>query len=107
MKSLPGGETLRPSYENPRPRRQHRPDIVYRRLSRNLRSGSILDVQVTLRGLCLSAASKLGQFGIRVGVSTPMFLASWSSEAMHKMLASAPLGRWAEVDDMVALVAFL
>lgn len=66
-----------------------------------------------LRGLCLSAASELGQFGIRVntvhpcGVNTPMFLASWSPETMEKMLATVPLGRWAEVADVVALLAFL
>ncbi|KAJ5761950.1 uncharacterized protein N7511_005332 [Penicillium nucicola] len=66
-----------------------------------------------LRGLCLSAAAELGQFNIRVntvhpsGVNTPMFLASWSPEKMESMLATVPLGRWAEVADVAALVAFL
>ncbi|KAJ5104917.1 hypothetical protein NUU61_002264 [Penicillium alfredii] len=66
-----------------------------------------------LRGLCLTAAAELGQFNIRVntvhpcGVNTPMFLASWPPEKMKSMLATVPLGRWAEVADVAALVAFL
>lgn len=66
-----------------------------------------------LRGLCLTAASELGQYGIRVntvhpcGVNTPMFLAAWPEEKLKSMLASVPLGRWAEVADVAALLAFL
>ena len=66
-----------------------------------------------LRGLCITAATELGQHGIRVntvhpcGVNTPMFLASWSEEKMKSMLATVPLGRWAEVADVAALVSFL
>ncbi|KAI9929620.1 hypothetical protein MW887_001094 [Aspergillus wentii] len=66
-----------------------------------------------LRGLCLTAAAELGQFNIRVntvhpcGVNTPMFLASWPEEKMKSMLATVPLGRWAEVADVAALVSFL
>ncbi|KAJ5930490.1 2-5-dichloro-2-5-cyclohexadiene-1-4-diol dehydrogenase [Penicillium verhagenii] len=66
-----------------------------------------------LRGLCLTAASELGQHNIRVntvhpcGVNTPMFLAAWPEEKMKSMLATVPLGRWAEVADVAALCSFL
>lgn len=66
-----------------------------------------------LRGLCITAAAELGQYNIRVntvhpcGVNTPMFLATWPEEKMKSMLATVPLGRWAEVADVAALVSFL
>ncbi|KAI7978711.1 hypothetical protein EIK77_010617 [Talaromyces pinophilus] len=66
-----------------------------------------------LRGLCLTAAAELGQHQIRVntvhpcGVNTPMFQATWPPEKMKQMLSTVPLGRWAEVEDVAALVAFL
>ncbi|KAJ6013860.1 2-5-dichloro-2-5-cyclohexadiene-1-4-diol dehydrogenase [Penicillium herquei] len=66
-----------------------------------------------LRGLCITAAAELGQYNIRVntvhpcGVNTPMFLAAWPEEKMKSMLATVPLGRWAEVADVAALVSFL
>ncbi|KAL5337257.1 hypothetical protein BJX70DRAFT_409392 [Aspergillus crustosus] len=66
-----------------------------------------------LRGLCLTAAAELGQYNIRVntihpcGVNTPMFLASWPEEKMKSMLATVPLGRWAEVADVAAMATFL
>ncbi|OJZ86491.1 hypothetical protein ASPFODRAFT_134282 [Aspergillus luchuensis CBS 106.47] len=66
-----------------------------------------------LRGLCITAAAELGQYNIRVntvhpcGVNTPMFLATWPEEKMRSMLATVPLGRWAEVADVAALVSFL
>lgn len=36
-----------------------------------------------------------------------MFLASWPEEKMKSMLATVPLGRWAEVTDVAAIVSFL
>ncbi|KAH6869138.1 putative short-chain dehydrogenase [Thelonectria olida] len=66
-----------------------------------------------LRGLALTAASELGEFGIRVntihpsGVNTPMFKASWSPEQMEKLKAAAPLGRFAETSDIDGVVSFL
>lgn len=66
-----------------------------------------------IRGMCVTAAAELGQFGIRVntvhpcGVNTPMFLATWPEEKMKTMLGNVPLGRWAEVADVAAVVAFL
>ncbi|EED13585.1 short-chain dehydrogenase, putative [Talaromyces stipitatus ATCC 10500] len=66
-----------------------------------------------LRGLCQTAAAELGQYQIRVntvhpcGVNTPMFQATWPPEKMQQMLSTVPLGRWAEVEDVAALVSFL
>lgn len=66
-----------------------------------------------LRGLCQTAAAELGAFQIRVntihpcGVNTPMFLATWPEEKMKQLLAAVPLGRWANVEDVAAVVAFL
>jgi NAD(P)-dependent dehydrogenase (short-subunit alcohol dehydrogenase family) len=67
----------------------------------------------SLRGLCLTAAAELGQYKIRVntvhpcGVNTPMFQATWPPERMKQMLSTVPLARWAEVEDVAALVSFL
>lgn len=66
-----------------------------------------------LRGLALTAASELGQHGIRVntihpsGVNTPMFRATWSEEKLEELRRNMPLGRFAEVDDITGVVAFL
>ncbi|CZR64391.1 uncharacterized protein PAC_14289 [Phialocephala subalpina] len=66
-----------------------------------------------LRGMCVTAAAELGPYGIRVntvhpcGVNTPMFLATWTPEKMATMLGNVPLGRWAEVEDIAAVVSFL
>ncbi|KAJ0109471.1 hypothetical protein J7T55_000396 [Diaporthe amygdali] len=66
-----------------------------------------------LRGLALTAASELGPYGIRVntihpsGVNTPMFRATWSEEKLEELRRNMPLGRFAEVDDITGVVAFL
>ncbi|KAI4603268.1 hypothetical protein KJ359_006061 [Pestalotiopsis sp. 9143b] len=66
-----------------------------------------------LRGLALTAASELGQYGIRVntihpsGVDTPMFRATWSEEKLEELRRNMPLGRFAQVDDISGVVAFL
>ncbi|KAJ5273762.1 2-5-dichloro-2-5-cyclohexadiene-1-4-diol dehydrogenase [Penicillium angulare] len=66
-----------------------------------------------LRGLCITAAAELGQFNIRVntvhpcGVNTPMFNLAWSEERRNNMLSTVPLGRWAEVADVAAVLSFL
>jgi NAD(P)-dependent dehydrogenase (short-subunit alcohol dehydrogenase family) len=36
-----------------------------------------------------------------------MFRATWPEEKMKSMLSTVPLGRWAEVADVAALLAFL
>lgn len=66
-----------------------------------------------LRGLALTAAGELGQFGIRVntihpsGVDTPMFRNAWSPEKLEELKSAMPLGRFAQVDDIASVVAFL
>lgn len=66
-----------------------------------------------LRGLALTAAQELGQHKIRVntihpsGVNTPMFLRTWSPEKLKTMREGVPLGRFAEVEDVAAVAAFL
>lgn len=66
-----------------------------------------------LRGLCLTAAVGLGQYNTCVntvhpcGINTLMFMTSWSQEKMTSMLATVPLGCWAEVTDVAAVVTFL
>jgi NAD(P)-dependent dehydrogenase (short-subunit alcohol dehydrogenase family) len=66
-----------------------------------------------LRGFALTAANELGQYGIRVntlhpsGVDSPMFRNAWSAEKIEKMLDAQPLGRFAKVDDISGVVAFL
>lgn len=66
-----------------------------------------------LHGLALTAAQGLGQHKIRVntihpsGVNTPMFLQTWSPEKLKTMRESVPLGRFAEVEDVSAVAAFL
>jgi NAD(P)-dependent dehydrogenase (short-subunit alcohol dehydrogenase family) len=66
-----------------------------------------------LRGLALTAASELGEHGIRVntihpsGVNTPMFRQAWSNEQMVKLKAGVPLGRFAETSDVAGVVTFL
>lgn len=66
-----------------------------------------------LRGLCHTAATELGQYGIRVntihpsGVETPMFTQTWPEETRASMLAKVPLSRWAQPSDIAAVVAFL
>lgn len=66
-----------------------------------------------LRGLALTAAGELGQFGIRVntihpsGVDTPMFRNAWSPEKLEELKTAMPLGRFAQVDDVASVVAFL
>ncbi|EXJ88837.1 hypothetical protein A1O3_01901 [Capronia epimyces CBS 606.96] len=66
-----------------------------------------------LRGMCLSLVAELGQYGIRIntihpcGVNTPMFRQTWTREQEQALLKTVPLGRWAEVEDVAAVVSFL
>ncbi|KAF2645788.1 short-chain dehydrogenase [Massarina eburnea CBS 473.64] len=66
-----------------------------------------------LRGLALTAAQELGEFGIRVntihpsGVDTPMFRQAWSEEKLEELKGAMPLGRFARVDDVASVVGFL
>ncbi|KAK7932213.1 hypothetical protein PG985_002925 [Apiospora marii] len=67
-----------------------------------------------LRGLALTAAAELGPFGIRVNTIHPsgvgdsaMFREAWSDEKMAELRRAMPLGRFARVDDIAGVVAFL
>lgn len=66
-----------------------------------------------LRGLALTAASELGEHGIRVntihpsGVNTPMFRNAWSPEKIEQLRQGVPLGRFAETTDVAGVVTFL
>ncbi|KAH8894590.1 putative short-chain dehydrogenase [Thozetella sp. PMI_491] len=66
-----------------------------------------------LRGLALTAASELGEHGIRVntihpsGVNTPMFRQAWSPEKIEELRKGVPLGRFAETSDVAGVVSFL
>ncbi|KAL1613521.1 hypothetical protein SLS54_010528 [Diplodia seriata] len=65
-----------------------------------------------LRGLCQTAATELGEYGIRVntihpsGVDTPMFRLAWSEEKIEELKKAVPLGRVAEVDDIAGVDIF-
>ncbi|KAF1953917.1 NAD(P)-binding protein [Byssothecium circinans] len=66
-----------------------------------------------LRGLALSAAMELGEFGIRVntihpsGVDTALFRSARSEEKLEELKDEMPLGRFARVDDVASVVGFL
>ena len=66
-----------------------------------------------LRGFALTAANELGKYNIRVntlhpsGVDSPMFRSAWSPEKIDSLLKAQPLGRFANVDDISGVVAFL
>ncbi|CAK7206930.1 hypothetical protein SEUCBS139899_009737 [Sporothrix eucalyptigena] len=81
------------------------------RASRGMTAYSM--AKFALRGLALTAANELGPFGIRLntihpsGVNSPMFEMSWPEEERNAMLLNVPLRRWAQPDDIAAVIAFL
>ena len=72
-----------------------------------------LGTKYALRGFAQTATSELGPYGIRVntlhpsGIDSPMFRNAWSDEKMKQLLEGMPLGRFAHVDDVSSVVAFL
>ncbi|KAK8131164.1 hypothetical protein PG984_007602 [Apiospora sp. TS-2023a] len=69
-----------------------------------------------LRGLALTAAAELGPHGIRVNTIHPsgvgdsaMFREAWNNDAnkIEELRRAMPLGRFAKVDDVAGVVAFL
>ena len=76
---------------------------------RILYSGS----KYAVRGFAQTAANELGQYGIRVntihpsGIDSPMFRRTWSDEKLAALMDAMPLGRFARVDDVSSVVAFL
>ncbi|KAL1887678.1 hypothetical protein Sste5346_010073 [Sporothrix stenoceras] len=81
------------------------------RASRGMTAYSM--AKFALRGLCLTAANELGPYGIRIntihpsGVDSPMFEMSWPEEERNAMLLNVPLRRWAQPNDIAAVIAFL
>ncbi|KAF2749976.1 putative short-chain dehydrogenase [Sporormia fimetaria CBS 119925] len=77
--------------------------------------GYILDAtsQSALNGLAHTAAGELGQYGIRVNTIHPSGLGSTikqtleTPEEIEEMKNAIPLGRFAQVDDIASVVAFL
>ncbi|KAJ4370441.1 hypothetical protein N0V83_004959 [Neocucurbitaria cava] len=66
-----------------------------------------------LRGIALTAAEELGQYGIRVNtihtsiIDTPGFREGWSKEKLEEVKGETSLGRWGTPDDVASVVAFL
>ncbi|CAO2649030.1 Nn.00g099790.m01.CDS01 [Neocucurbitaria sp. VM-36] len=66
-----------------------------------------------LRGIALTAAEELGQYGIRVNtihtsiIDTPGFKEGWSKERLAELKDETALGRWGTPDDVASVVAFL
>lgn len=66
-----------------------------------------------LRGIALTAAEELGQYGIRVNtihtsiIDTPGFREGWSKERLAELKGETSLGRWGTPDDVASVVAFL
>jgi NAD(P)-dependent dehydrogenase (short-subunit alcohol dehydrogenase family) len=63
-----------------------------------------------LRGLALTAAEELGQFGIRVNTIHTSIIDSgpgWSTERLQELKAETSLGRFGSPDDVANVVAFL
>ncbi|KAF2134297.1 NAD(P)-binding protein [Dothidotthia symphoricarpi CBS 119687] len=66
-----------------------------------------------LRGIALTAAEELGQFGIRVNtihtsiIATPGFKEGWSKENLAELKEDTALGRFGQPDDVASVVAFL
>jgi NAD(P)-dependent dehydrogenase (short-subunit alcohol dehydrogenase family) len=66
-----------------------------------------------LQGLATTAADELGKYSIRVnivhpsGLDTNLHRQTWSSEQLEELKDATPLGRFARVDDVASVVAFL
>jgi|TARA_R110002003_G_scaffold384_3_gene19259 NAD(P)-dependent dehydrogenase (short-subunit alcohol dehydrogenase family) len=67
-----------------------------------------------LRGIALTAAEELGQYGIRVNTihtsiidSGPGFKEGWSKENLRELKDGTALGRFGSPDDVASVVAFL
>ncbi|CAK7237723.1 hypothetical protein SBRCBS47491_010101 [Sporothrix bragantina] len=81
------------------------------RASRGMTAYSM--AKFALRGIALTAANELGPYGIRLntihpsGVDSPMFESSWPEEERNAMLQNVPLRRWAQPNDIAAVITFL
>lgn len=66
-----------------------------------------------LRGIALTAAEELGQYGIRVNtihtsiIDTPGYKDGWDKEQLDELRDETALGRFGAPDDVASVVAFL
>ncbi|KAH9860599.1 hypothetical protein J1614_011930 [Plenodomus biglobosus] len=66
-----------------------------------------------LRGIALTAAEELGQYGIRVNtihtsiIATPGYKEGWDKEQLDELRDGTALGRFGSPDDIASVVAFL
>ena len=66
-----------------------------------------------LRGIALTAAEELGQYGIRVNtihtsiIDTPGYKEGWDKEQLDELKGETSLGRFGSPDDVASVVAFL
>jgi len=66
-----------------------------------------------LRGIALTAAEELGQYGIRVNtihtsiIQTPGYKDGWTSERLAELKEETALSRFSSPDDVASVVAFL
>ena len=74
---------------------------------------SYSSAKFALRGIALTAAEELGQYGIRVNtihtsiIDTPGYKDGWSKETLEEMKSDTALGRFGSPDDVASVVAFL
>lgn len=66
-----------------------------------------------LRGIALTAAEELGQYGIRVNtihtsiIDTPGYKEGWDKERLAELKGETALDRFANPDEISSVVAFL
>lgn len=66
-----------------------------------------------LRGIALTAAEELGQYGIRVNtihtsiIEGPGFREDWEKKQLDEVETETALGRFSSPDDVASVVAFL
>lgn len=66
-----------------------------------------------LRGIALTAAEELGQYGIRVNtihtsiIDTPGYKEGWTEERLAELKDETSLDRFSRPDDIASVVAFL
>jgi NAD(P)-dependent dehydrogenase (short-subunit alcohol dehydrogenase family) len=66
-----------------------------------------------LRGIALTAAEELGQYGIRVNtihtsiIDTPGYKEGWRESTLEALKEETSLGRFGSPDDVASVVAFL
>lgn len=74
---------------------------------------SYSSAKFALRGIALTAAEELGQYGIRVNtihtsiINTPGYKKGWTAEKLEELKTETNLDRFSSPDDVASVVAFL